>query len=112
MSEETKPTITVSGVHNLLDNGYSREDIAEHYGITMADVKRLFKHEKLKGKKAKKAPGFELVDDTVEDTDVNATAEAAGDIQAEDTVEDSSANMSEGSQEEEEKVYDSPIPRG
>ena len=58
-----KPIVRISDVLDLLDNGKSREQIAEHYGLTMADVRRLFKHEKLKGKKAKKQGMFELVDD-------------------------------------------------
>ena len=54
----------------LLDNGFTREDIGEHYGITQAEVKELFMHPKLKGKKTKKKPRFVIVDD--------ASAEAIG----------------------------------
>lgn len=63
MSQERK-TITVTEVIRLLDEGMHRPQIAEHFGLTMSDVNKLFKNAALKGKKARKAPGFVLVDDT------------------------------------------------
>ena len=67
MSQERK-TITVTEVIRLLDEGMHRPQIAEHFGLTMSDVNKLFKNAALKGKKARKAPGFVLVDDTIADT--------------------------------------------
>lgn len=55
--------IKISEVLECLDKSMSREEIAEHFGITMADCKRMFQHPKLKGKKARKKPQFELIDD-------------------------------------------------
>ena len=63
MSQERK-TITVSEVIRLLDEGMHRPQIAEYFGLSMSDVNKLFKNPALKGKKARKAPGFVLIDDT------------------------------------------------
>ena len=73
-----KKQIKISEVLVLLEQGKKRSEIATHYGITDADVKKVFAHPKLKGKKAHKEPIWELTDDTddvVEPaTDVNAEA--------------------------------------
>ena len=70
--------ITISGVIDLINQGYSRtvggtgytegKSIQEHFGLKKADVTSLFKHPKLKGLKFKvsKVPAFTLIDDTVE----------------------------------------------
>jgi len=78
-----KPEIKISGVLALLEQGKSREEIAEHYGITMADCKRLFENPKLKGKKAKKQPAFTLIDDledNVSNPDTEEDDEIGGDF--------------------------------
>lgn len=67
MSQERK-TITVSEVIRLLDEGMHRPQIAEYFGLSMSDVNKLFKNPALKGKKARKAPGFVLIDDTQSDS--------------------------------------------
>lgn len=58
-----KKQITISEVLGLLEQGKKRSEIATHFGITGADCKKLFAHPKLKGRKAHKAPIWELVDD-------------------------------------------------
>lgn len=58
-----KVKITTAEVLELLELGKSREEIQNHFGLTKPDLKKLFKHPKLKGRKTKKAPGFEIVDD-------------------------------------------------
>lgn len=58
--------IKISEVLALLGKGQSREEIAESLDISMADCRRLFQHELLKGKKPKKQPAFTLVDDVSE----------------------------------------------
>mgnify|MGYP003641796150 CR=1 FL=1 len=61
--------VTTSLVISLLkDEGMSREEIAETLELTMADVKRIFQHPKLKGLKTAKKPMFVLEDDLDEDT--------------------------------------------
>jgi hypothetical protein len=57
--------IKISDIITDLDNGVTRAQIAAKYDITDREVKALFTHPKLKGKKAKKAfvPSFEIVDD-------------------------------------------------
>lgn len=59
----TKPQIKISEVLSLLDQGMQRAEIKEHYGLSAGDLTRLFQHPLLKGKKAKKQPEFELIDD-------------------------------------------------
>lgn len=58
-----KVKMTISSVIADLNSGIDRNGIKEKYGLTRADVIRLFQHEQLKGRKVKSAPGFELVDD-------------------------------------------------
>lgn len=78
-----KVKLTVSGIIADLEAGIDRRGIAAKYGLNFAQVKEVFQHPKLKGKKVHKAPGeaFDLVDD-VEDTDEtesdSATATVAG----------------------------------
>jgi hypothetical protein len=79
------PTITVSEVLRLLGEGYSRTTkdksynasigcIADFYGFTDGQVKDIFTHPSLKGRKTKKVvsrvPLVNIIDDTV-DSDVN-----------------------------------------
>ena len=87
MSQERR-TITVSEVIRLLDEGMHRPQIAEHFGLTMSDVNKLFKNAALKGKKARKAPGFVLVDDTVEQ---EASLTQESNLTQEDSVEETRA---------------------
>lgn len=88
MSEKIQ--ITITGVQALLEQGKSRKAIAEHYGISMADCKRLFMNPKLKGKKARKVEGdFILIDDTETDLLVGEAMEGsiAEDLTIENTVD-------------------------
>jgi hypothetical protein len=66
MSQE-KRVITVNGVLECLDKGMSRSQIKQHFGIQTWELKALFQHPKLKGRKAKveKVLSFEVVDDTI-----------------------------------------------
>lgn len=65
--QENKVVLTISSILECLDNGMTREEIAEHFGISMKEVRQHFKHPKLKGRKPKKPMTSVLVDDTEED---------------------------------------------
>ena len=76
---QTNPTpevITISGIINDLDNGIDRDGLVIKYGLTKAEVKTMFMHPALKGKRVKKNRvkelRFTLVDDltppTMQDT--------------------------------------------
>lgn len=56
--------ITISEVLELLNQGKTRPEIAEHFEISASDCTKLFKHPKLKGKRAIKQPDFLIIDDT------------------------------------------------
>ena len=64
--KESKATISISKILQDLEDGLGREKIAEKYSIQNWEVTELFKHPKLKGKKAKKKKtlSFQIVDDT------------------------------------------------
>ncbi len=71
---ETPSTITVSMILEDLDNGIDRNGIKDKYGLQAWEVKQMFEHPALKGKKARKVRklSFNFVDDTV--TDPNQTS--------------------------------------
>lgn len=73
--------LTVSGVQNDLKNGLSRPMIQAKYNLSSKDLKDLFSHPSLKGLKTKVAPGFILIDDTVEETLVDVPQDSFTDVQ-------------------------------
>jgi hypothetical protein len=73
-----KIQITISSVLNDLANSMSREEIRDKYALTNAQLKQLFQHPQLKGRKTKQVNVlFEIVDDVtpevVEVTEVTVT---------------------------------------
>ena len=59
--------LTVSQILNDLDNGLGRPEIAKKYGLKPGEVKVMFEHPSLKGRRPKRATTavtFTLVDDT------------------------------------------------
>tara|TARA_R110002126_G_scaffold159053_4_gene306402 strand:+ start:11008 stop:11433 length:426 start_codon:yes stop_codon:yes gene_type:complete len=73
-------TITISGILNDLQEGYTRtkddkhyqgegKSIQEKYNLKKSEIFSLFKHDKLKGRKtiSTKAVSFVLIDDTEEE---------------------------------------------
>ena len=102
-SNPTPAVITVSGVINDLDNGIDRDGIATKYGLTKAEVKIMFQHPALKGKRVKKNKikelRFKLVDDVTPQIDPNQLAiddcidcPEIGDTQAESTLDEDIVN--------------------
>lgn len=61
MSDKVK--LTVNGLLEDLEQGLTRPEIAEKYGLSMSSINKAFKHPKLAGKKAKSVPKFILIDD-------------------------------------------------
>jgi len=98
--------ITIQGVKDCLNQGMSREDIAEHYGITMADCKELFKDERLKGLKAKKKRGFVIVEEGAEDIQAGSDTTIGEDLT--NVEENSTANVL-GDAPEVEEVKEAPV---
>ena len=84
--------ITISEVLSLLAQGKSRKEIAEHYGRTQTEMKKIvWDHPKLKNRKAKKQyVGIELEDDT---EDINDVAEVQDQEQAEEQVQEEVAHV-------------------
>lgn len=84
-NNQEKKVITVSGVLAMLDAGKSRQEIKEELELSHMEMAELFKHPKLKNKKAKRQVSFELLDDTVEEdlveenTEEENTTDAWGD---------------------------------
>lgn len=60
------PTIDVKDVLKMLEEGKTREDIGEHYGgLNQGQIKELFSHPKLKGKKTlRRASNAFILQDT------------------------------------------------
>lgn len=58
MEQDNRQVIDPRDVLNFLADGKTREDIRNHYGLSKSDLKLLFQHDMLKGKKTKVAPGF------------------------------------------------------
>jgi len=71
MSTEEKIVVkvTVSGILGMLKDGKDRAQIGKELGLSGADVKRMFQHPELKGKKVKKViePGFIFEDEAIEE---------------------------------------------
>lgn len=67
MSIERKQ-ITVSQILTMLEDGKDRVAIKAELGLTGAEMSLLFSHPKLKNQKPKRPVSFELVDDTIDET--------------------------------------------
>jgi len=91
-SNNTTPqTITTSMILEDLDNGIDRNGIKAKYNMETWEVKQVFDHPALKGKKAKRVKrlSFSFVDDTVQtNPDV-----LPGQIDLEDAIETENQSM-------------------
>lgn len=84
---KAKVPLTIAQVLNDLENGVDRNQMKEKYGLTRADIIRLFKLPELKGKKVKREvePGFIIVTEA-EEAASHATSEATSDATVEEAV--------------------------
>ena len=77
-------TITVTMILEDLDNGIDRNGIKEKYNLEAWEVKQMFEHPSLKGKKARKVRklSFNFVDDTttVDPNQTSISVETAPDV--------------------------------
>lgn len=95
-----KKTITLSQVENLLDEGFTREEMVDQLGISAAEVKSLFSHPKLKGRKPKAKASYIFIDDSVEETKEGINEE----------VQDAVENVAVEAVEEINDVVEDPSP--
>ena len=111
-STETKPAqITTTMIINDLENGIDRDGIKNKYSLESWEVKQMFMHPTLKGKKAKKVRklSFEFVDDTQPFADPNQTSIPVEDApptmeETYDLVEEQKAEEFGGSFDEDESI--------
>ena len=101
VKQETPARITTSMIIADLDNGIDRNGIRDKYSLQAWEVKQMFEHPALKGKKAKKIRklSFTFVDDTtfaeVDVDDTNQTRSPVPTVETEvneDAAMDSIAN--------------------
>lgn len=98
-----RPRIIVQDVLSMLKKGKSREEIREFYGLTKTDLKNLFKHDKLKGKKTHKKPGFIVVDAEARPVDDESQSNVAETpVRDFRNVDDSPSNSDDSNEEEED----------
>lgn len=87
MEENLKKEIKISEVLQLLQEGYTRDQIAVKYGISQKELKYLFQHPKLKGKKTIKGIGIVIVNDLEEMPEMPEASEAWGEENAVETMD-------------------------
>ena len=105
----TTKSVKITEVLSMLRNGYTRDNtsklynreigsIKEHYGLTNAELKLLFSHEKLKNLKTKPVPSLQIIDDT--ETPVEESGELTGEEipQVGDEVEENTEAIDENTE--------------
>lgn len=93
MAKEQKEKVQISIAQVLadLENGIDRKQMQDKYGLSRADIIRLFRLPELKGKKVKREvePGFVIVDsevptaNTSDSTETNAATNTVSDAKSE-----------------------------
>ena len=81
---QTPETITVTMILEDLDNGIDRNGIKDKYSLETWEVKQMFEHPALKGKKARKVRklSFNFVDDTTPDPNQTSIEVEAPDVKS------------------------------
>lgn len=98
--EKQKVKLTISQVLDDLSDGLDRKQIRQKYNLTATDVTNLFQHPKLKGKRVKPAPGFELEDDTAEEAKEEPKRAISKKVTGKDKVAEAAAPVIAAAQEE------------
>jgi len=96
VKQETPARITTSMIIADLDNGVDRNGIRDKYSLQAWEVKQMFEHPALKGKKAKKIRklSFTFVDDTTfAEVDVDDTNQTSIPVPAVETEVNEAAAM-------------------
>lgn len=75
MSE--RQTIVVEDVLEMLRQGKTRDEIGTHYGLNGVDLKKLFQHPQLKGRRTHKEPSFIVVSRAESSVEVGGSNEGA-----------------------------------
>jgi len=111
MSKENV-NIRVKDVKQMLNNGKTREQIAEHYGIPMAAAKKtIFAHPEIKGLKTKKTYNFiNIIDSESEDTDVNVDQEASSSDEQNEATDSERGQLDYSEPEQEEVSEQEEVP--
>lgn len=98
---ENRVKINPKDVLALLADGKTREEVREHYNLSKGDLKKVFQHPELKGRKTKKAPGFVFEDDApsnISNTEIETTTNEVSNVDAtiaDDVQEENVVDVSE-----------------
>ena len=105
VKQETPARITTTMILNDLENGIDRKGIQTKYNLQAWEVKQMFEHPTLKGKKAKKIRklSFDFVDDTENAVDPNQTSIPVEEVNnariMEEAVQQNEEDFDDGSDE-------------
>ena len=94
---ENRVKINPKDVLALLADGKSREEVREHYNLSKGDLKKVFQHPDLKGRKTKKSPGFVFEDasNNISDAEIATTTSEVANEVVEDVQEETIVDVSE-----------------
>lgn len=75
MENSERKSMSIKAVVIDLESGLTRKQIREKYELTHADMKTLFSHEKLKGRRTQSSSILEIIDDLDEEADARPLEE-------------------------------------
>lgn len=87
-NEKGQIVLSPEGILEDLNQGLSRDEIQEKYGLTKTDLQRMFQHPDLKGKKTKKMPGFVWASSESSTTTVEETEDVIAEEQSEEILDE------------------------
>lgn len=97
---QKKVGINPAAVLEYLAQGKTREEIRDIYGLSNKDIKDVFQHPDLKGRKTKVAPGFFFIENETPNAnnsapDVSTTENVANDVATGDYMAETAQDTSE-----------------